>query len=1236
MSSSLLHSDHNQLLDFIQKQLQLGNKITRITLEKLGREIGIIDKREVKELTELGVLKHARQIIKGKTSQEAYESLVKLYKIQPNSSYRSTDSIKLQQYSTPLPISYLLGQFISSKNPKGKFLEPSAGNGLLTIGLEPKQVHVNELDSLRYEVLKKQGYLNCTNYDATHPIKGVWNNYQGVISNPPFGRLKQGFVYNNVPIRFLDHLMILISLEGMEDIGRSAFVMGGHLKFDRRGRISVPNGRFFFNYLFANYHVVDTIQIDGNSLYARQGTGQDTTLLLIDGRKKVVKGYAPTQSNINLSLITTHADLYQRISKHYTMKQATFTSRAKALITKLEQSGQSGESKKKGNQSLDAPYLPTSDACFVLETEVPDSMAFEMHSALLKIKEAVGMDIDNFVRHRLGYASKIELCKALSAEQIDAVAMTIYNIEAKGQGCIIGDQTGIGKGRVGASVIRYATHQGLKPIFLTEKANLFSDLYRDLIAIGSGHLVPFIINSRESKTNIKDEKGNILYKAPTKVEQNYILDSGKIEDYDFVMATYSQFNSAEVNAKKSFLSAVAEKQIIVMDESHNASGSSNTGRFLQNVVQKTKSTIFLSATFAKRPENMPVYALKTAISDANMPPEALVNAIASGGVPLQEIVASQLVSEGQMIRRQRSYEGVEVEYRTLEDQRVEHFATADNITEIMRDIIDFQENFVSPLIEEKDEVYATEGKEIRKRGGTTNAGVDNMPYFSKIFNVINQMLFSLKAENVADVAIEQLKAGKKPIIAFASTMGSFLNQVVEEEGIVAGDGAQIQTDFALLLKNGLDGVLRYTETDHMGEKYKESFLPSDLSLEGEQVYNTILEKIKTVATGIFISPIDIILERIHDAGYTTHEVTGRSLSVVYDNNKNSGTIVRRKKVNVNDAYADFNNNEVDVLLINQSGSTGASAQAMPNEKVPRAEVKPRVMIVLQMELNVDTEIQKRGRIFRTGQIYMPSYIYINSAIPAEQRLMMMLREKLKSLDANTSSDQNQNKKMINSTDFLNKYGDKVIQEYLGEDRALHRALGNPNLSGENGEIAHRVSGRIAVMPTKVQERFYTEVTGRYIEYVDYLKQTGAYDLEVENLDLQAKTISKKITVAGNGGFSKFGTDTYLSKLEVNNLRKPFDGTALQNLVIDTLKGNTPEEYAKNLINDYADYNKGVLETNKQKVNRKFDEQLEKVGNNKKLLAIEKESGITAYEDAVKSKKKTYRARENSTTSRIRS
>jgi len=75
--------------------------------------------------------------------------------------------------------------------------------------------------------------------------------------------------------------------------------------------------------------------------------------------------------------------------------------------------------------------------------------------------------------------------------------------------------------------------------------------------------------------------------------------------------------------------------------------------------------------------------------------------------------------------------------------------------------------------------------------------------------------------------------------------------------------------------------------------------------------------------------------------------------------------------------------------------------------VPKDQVRQRVMIVLQAELDINTEVQKRGRINRTGQIMKPIYDYVTSAIPAEKRLMMMLQKKLKSLDANTTSNQKQ-------------------------------------------------------------------------------------------------------------------------------------------------------------------------------------------------------------------------------------
>jgi hypothetical protein len=154
-------------------------------------------------------------------------------------------------------------------------------------------------------------------------------------------------------------------------------------------------------------------------------------------------------------------------------------------------------------------------------------------------------------------------------------------------------------------------------------------------------------------------------------------------------------------------------------------------------------------------------------------------------------------------------------------------------------------------------------------------------------------------------------------------------------------------------------------------------------------------------------------------------------------------ILARKRINTNDAFRQFNNNEVDVLMINQSGSTGASAHAIPTAKVSKEQVKQRVMIVLQAELDINTEVQKRGRINRTGQILKPMYDYVTSAIPAEKRLMMMLQKKLKSLDANTTSNQKQSTKILDVPDFLNKYGDKIVKDYLMENKEVNDLLDDP-------------------------------------------------------------------------------------------------------------------------------------------------------------------------------------------------
>jgi len=937
----------------------------------------------------------------------------------------------------------------------------------------------------------------------------------------------------------------------------------------------------------------------------------------------------------------------------------------------------------------DLSYQPQSESCNTVATIVPYSMRYDMHKAIETIDRRVN-GVDEYVAEKLGYiigdcdvTQRKEglrcLCDAFSAEQVDAIAVAIYNIEERGQGCIIGDQTGIGKGRIAAGIIRYAIMKGLKPIFITEKPTLFSDFFRDLINIGSDdaiplqvlkgykeverkivkesdaedteeveegfeednqivkiavyetnkfyekdikgkrRAVPFILNGAGSKTTVKDEQGNILYKGLPKNENLNIIKHNKVpKEFNFVLATYSQFRGRTDSEKMQFLLNIANGNIVVLDEVHNASGASNTGAFFIKALEKTLGVTFLSATFAKRPDNMPIYATKTAMSDANMTSEALVGAITSGGVALQEIVSSNLVAEGQMIRRERSFEGIEVNYEYLDitqnsrlganfDLEVKHRAIMDNATEIIRAIMDFQRDFVNPQIKEMDKIAKAEYHQVEKRKGTANAGVDNPPIFSGVFNVINQLLFAIKAESVADVAIQRLKEGKKPIIAFANTMESFLNTLTNDDGFAVREGDIINADFSKIFEKRLNSVLRYTEKDENGistyEMLDVSAMPEDFQFE----YNRILQKIKTISLGISSSPIDVLIDKIEKAGFSVAEVTGRDKQLKMLPNFKA-QIKSKVKIGANDAFREFNNNEVDCLLINQSGSTGASAHAIVTKKITKENVKQRVMIILQAELNINTEVQKRGRINRTGQILKPIYDYVISAIPAEKRLMMMLQKKLKSLDANTTSSQKQSADLmdVRQVDFLNKYGDQIVVEYLKENPLINLQIGDPlkmaNLAEgempETAEAAHRVSGRVAILSVKDQENFYSEVSQRYISAIEYLIQSGEYDLEVESMNLQAETIEKDVVVVGKGGESVFGRNSILEKVTVNNLKKPYTKIELNNLLIESLGDYNAESLKRAILEKYERFVTNQLAEEIAEQNEHYDNLIENISKEK--------------------------------------
>lgn len=1317
-----------------------GNEVTPLSMKDVKKilegysTLSDMSATDMQELVELAMTNETRNValkyINSGKQKFGYDLILAMYNVQPLLNARDSTRFERQQYSTPTPFGYIMGQFVQSGKTIESVLEPSAGNGALTITFPSAIVHVNDIDERRLENLRTLGYGKVTNQDALVPFSG---EVDAVLTNPPFGSTTaREFDEGQIKISSLEGLMAINALESMKDNGRAAIVIGGNTSYRDNGAMQSKDMRLFA-YLYSHYNVVDVINLNGD-MYKRNGTKYDVRIILINGRKKgPFKLIAPpVKSKARAEQVNSFEELYNRIQNDIrslqqmgnlfdgtegeprtTDKKGSGTDnnvsdrtkpggrresvqadkgvRADNDMGSTENASVSKQRKPEGrkaentsgimdngnrpdagsvepvqeqrgtdggtdtgrigaNESVrtdsgdntgrtrlsvnltdeKVPY-PNRSQSGTLMSVVPANQAQVLADSLASIG-----DVDQFLVEQLGYSSKEELFGYLAAEQIDSVSLAINQMN-KGNGFIIGDMTGVGKGRQGAALIRYAVKKGYTPIYFTQKPALFSDNYRDLSDIGSGELRPFIIASDPKNAAITDAAGNVVHKLPSEKERrrvfDYILKNGKLpEEYDYVITTYSQINNGtkEYEAKedgiqqkdKSYkkkspsaadksgqerrdvIQALSKGNIIILDESHTAGGSGGGSMYMQYIMPEVKGVTFLSATFAKRADNMPIYAMKTDLSKSGISPQDMIEAISQGGVTLQEIMSKQLVQSGQMIRRERSFQGVTIDWMQVsEEEDAVQRKQFDEVSSIFSDIRAFQKDYITPIVQGISEELSEEGGYSNLQQGTSELGVTNTPFASKMYNLVNQLLFSLKADAVANRVIENLKNGFKPVISFTNTMEGFLDEAPKDTPM------DKVPNFSATLMRALDGVMRYTETNLKGEKVNKSFTVNDLSEAGQNRYYEIKSKIEHLSADLPISPMDAIKIKIQNAGYKVGEITGRTLEMVQDEN-GKYIIQNRKDRDKKSAARDFNNGQLDVLMVNKSGSTGISLHASPKFE----DQRQRVMVFAQFQSDINDEVQMRGRIDRTGQKFRGKYEYIMSSIPAEQRLQMMFKAKLKSLDANTTSSQKSKFNEMEVVDYLNKYGDEVTWQYMIEHPELSEKLGDPlNMLSESGEesntndasvakkegCAAKIARYLPFLPVKEQEEVFKEITDAYSVKIQLLNDAGENDLEITTMPLKAKTISKKIWKPGtepNSG-NAFSDNTYLEEVEVDVLKKPMKAEEIRSTVKRMTSGENFDDWKEKKIKEMNSLYDEKIESLKKRLSQSAEERAEKAKKN---------------------------------------
>ena len=1321
-----------KFIDTVNLQLAFKHKFNGIVeLRKMAERLGLKDIKDtdLQELAETAIVKRARGIASSESTNDAvkFERIKTLYENQPSLNQRDSERVMKQQYSTPAPYAFLADMYVKGNGKViDSALEPSAGNGMLTIGLPMDKVHVNDIDAQRLANLRRQGFKNVTSQDGTQPFAD--KDVDVVVTNPPFGSATPK-EYDGYKISSLEGQMAINALESMKDDGRAAIIIGGKTEYAKNGSLN-PKDKAFLGYLYSHYNVEDVINVDGG-LYAKQGTSYPTRIILINGRRLNENAFPPVKDKARAEAVKDYDELYKRIEDDIlrgermdssiggetrsaqpeldkqgaagTPKERVRTgerggskpdgeresdlfdstsvsgthddlenqrgteprqdgglpdgdSRADGTGTEPSPSKEptTGTNEQRGNGSGGAgrndaqpstdesastgsgsgprgqlqrvdksvrglstekvTYTPKSGNPFTLKAVMPA----DQQEAVNKNLEKLG-DADQFLVDELGYNDKDDLYSHLAAEQVDSVALALQQAK-KGNAFIIGDMTGTGKGRQAASLIRYAKKQGQVPVYFTKTAGLLSDVYRDLVDIGSPELRPFVFGSAKEAA-ITDSDGKVVFALPSKSEVKRVLDyiekNGKLPDeYDYVLTTYSQVsngvyefdeNGARKEKKlakgKTFGAAALSGQrrrdaieklmgnaYLILDESHTAGGNSGQGNYFQHIIQKAKNVTFFSATFAKRPDNMPIYALRTAMNEGGMKSSDLIDAVKRGGATLQEIMSQTLTECGQMIRRERDMTGVTIDWKAIDDpERVqEQREQYDSIIGLFNDIINFQKKYVSSYVDERNDELAAIQSTMGIKKGTAALGIKNQPFASKAFNTVQQVLLSLKAKSAAERAIDYLKQGMKPVIALNNTNESQTGNLALGEEMDA-------PDLGTSLKKGLEGTLRYTQKDAKDNSESGYINLSDLGDEAVEAYHELEKKIEQTSTGLSLSPIDVIKNELQKAGYKVGELTGRQTEFVYNDN---GTVTKVKRADTDKKKLarDFNDGKIDALILNKSAATGISLHASSKYK----DQKKRVMIVAQQQLDVNDEVQMRGRIDRTGQVARGAYEYVVSLIPAEQRLLMMFKAKLKSLDANTTSSQKSKFNEMEVADITNKYGDKVVREYMAEHLDLYARMADPfgweksngdDLSridpqslvasgggvgdGEAGADASKLLGRMALLRVSEQEKMLQEIGDLYANEIQRLNEMGENDLEITELPLKAKTLHKEVWKQGAepGGDNAFADNTYIEKVNMAILKKPMKASEVKASQEGLTGSKTWDEYKtekKAAVKEYFD------------------------------------------------------------------
>ncbi len=657
-------------------------------------------------------------------------------------------------------------------------------------------------------------------------------------------------------------------------------------------------------------------------------------------------------------------------------------------------------------------YQPRSKAS-TLSTLAPAASLKGLENAFDKIEAITGMSVDEYVRTKLNEPSLDELFKHYAAEQIDSLALSIYNHEFENKATLIGHDTGIGKTRIICGLARYAQQQGMIPTIVTADSVLYADiLARD--GVDTGNSFNPLITNNDLNISLRSTDGRQIGEIRTpknhgdKIKE--YAQMGNIGQHDSVFTTYGQLTGPSSVDRRELLSALAPRSFLVLDESHKTGGAAGETRpktkvekareqskvyvpscteFFQQLVTQTQGFVASSATAIKDPIIASrLFYETTDLKLAAPDKDTFTEHLKAGGVPLQQMVFSMWAESGGCIRCEKSYEGVEFGVSKVPVS----LQIAENNSKILNLIWRF-DTIKENVVEKISADFAEAGEAAQATNPALgDAGAASTIFTSVLHNLTAVTALGLKAEETANAVIADIEQGRKPIIMLFNTMESTIKNFIDTHNELA-DAHNIQFPDSPPMKrikvgdtiniNAGELFTRYLEksrTIKITEPYLDELTgkqvtrshrltDEELGEIGVTAFNQAEAEIASADwTKLPISPIDYIKQKIEDAGHSIGEITGRTNILKYEsaNDLAAGVVTygtrehgTAQKKQVMD---DFQNGRVDAVITNST--TGYSLHAARTV----ADQRQRVMYIVQPHLDVNQVEQSIGRSHRSGQV----------------------------------------------------------------------------------------------------------------------------------------------------------------------------------------------------------------------------------------------------------------------------